>query len=163
MADTDPNHPGPAGADPAAQPAPVRAQAAAPAALGTRLSRVLVVDDESTIRLTVQKFLCRSGYEVEAFERGADLLRSLGRQPADLIITDVFMPDTDGMQLLMELRKHTHRPKVIVMSGGNNYWASSLDTARKLGAAATLSKPFSLEELLRAVRSALAEQPAAAS
>jgi DNA-binding response OmpR family regulator len=134
-----------------------------PAPVGASLSRVLVVDDEATIRNVVAKILGKSGYATEVFEKGSDLLHSLRRQPADLVITDVFMPDTDGMQLLLELRKQAHRPKVIVMTGGNAYWASSLVAAKQLGAVATLMKPFSAAELLSAVNIALARPGGAAS
>lgn len=154
MAETTPSHttqpepgsrPGSAGA----------ATEETPAAPEPKLPRVLVIDDEHAIRTTITKYLQRVGYDVEAFEKGSDLLRSIGERRADLVISDLFMPETDGVELLMALRKHADPPRVIVISGGNNYWSSSFNAAKQLGAVATLMKPFSLAELHAAVRSAL--------
>ena len=155
MVDIDPAPLAPSGAK-ATFEGESRSASVATTAVGSKSPRVLVVDDDMAIRTAITKFLRRSGYEAESFERGSDLLRSLKEQRADLVISDLFMPDTDGMELLIVLRKHAHRPQVIVMSGGNNYWSASLHAAKQLGAVATLMKPFSLGELLDAVRSALA-------
>ena len=132
---------------------------AAPGASGLKPPRVLIVDDDAAMRTMMQTILGKAGYEVECFASGTDVLRSLKEQPADLLITDIFMPGIDGMELLMALRHQVHRPRVIAMSGGNRYWSSSLNAAEHLGAVASLPKPFSLADLLGAVRAALAAAP----
>ena len=128
----------------------------APVPVTAVVPRVILVDDDPAIRSAIARYLQRSGFAIEAFENVADVLRSLAQRPVDLVITDLLMPDTDGMELLMALRKRDPRPKVIVISGGGAYMGSSMKAARQLGAAATLWKPFLPSDLLKLMQSVLA-------
>jgi DNA-binding NtrC family response regulator len=94
-------------------------------------------------------------YEVKAFAHGAGVLEHLKRHDADLVITDLFMPEFDGMELQATLRTRHPELKVIVISGGSCHWAGALQAARQLGAAAVLPKPFEFPELLAAIESVL--------
>ena len=118
------------------------------------MPRILIIDDDTAVRSTVCRMLERAGYEtVEASDgrHGIKLLDGI-----DLVITDLLMPDMDGVDLLGTIRKSGHDVPVIAMSGGGKVDSNSyLKVARALGAFATIAKPFDLEHLLATVRDAL--------
>lgn len=104
-----------------------------------------------------------AGYRVLAAESGPHGLRLLQHQEVDLILVDIFMPETNGLDLIPRLRATRPTSKIIAMSGGSWEW-DYLDTAKHLGANDTLKKPFSPQELLDAVSSHLGQQePASGS
>lgn len=116
-------------------------------------ARVLVVEDECALRELLQEFLAQSGYDVHAVRNGRMAAQWLTRHRIDLLLTDLCMPEADGMELLMELRRRRVQVPVIAMSGGIGGEATSLlRMATLLGARRTLSKPFALEVLAQAVR-----------
>lgn len=116
------------------------------------MARILVIDDDAHIRETVRRILEARGHSVHVVEDGADGIDSIAENAPDLVITDVFMPGQDGIEVLLELRKAFPKLKVIVMSGGDSTGLLNLlDDAELLGASATLPKPFQPEELLSAV------------
>ena len=124
--------------------------------VGTAIPRVLVVDDNADIRGMLQAQLEMEGFEVATAPDGACALALLGRQRTDLIITDLFMPDKDGIETIEEVRRKYPLAKIVAMSGwqsaqGPNY----LDVAREIGALRTLRKPFDPDELVRIVREVL--------
>ena len=89
---------------------------------------------------------------VEASD-GAEGLKLNSADPADLIITDLFMPNMDGMAVLMELKQQSSGAKIITISGGGKYGgAGYLEAAKLLGSTFTLAKPFTTGELLELVR-----------
>jgi DNA-binding NtrC family response regulator len=111
--------------------------------------RILVVDDDAAMRIVLERTLTRDGHDVTLAINGADALRVLETSSFDLIITDLVMPDVEGLQLLREIRKRPSAPKVIAMSGGGRGSASDyLELAKLLGAAATLKKPFTPQQLI---------------
>ncbi len=124
-----------------------------------RGKRAVVVDDDATARRILADLLKGLGCEVVAFERAADALRQVARRGADLVITDLFMPDCDGMELILALRQLRPRPRIIVVSGGSIYWHQALESAQTLGADATLGKPFGVAEFGATVGRALAATP----
>ena len=104
----------------------------------------------------MRALLERAGYEVADAPGGRAGLRAHAAQPADLIITDLFMPDYDGIETILELRRIDPTAKVVAMSGGG--FGGSLDLsadARSLGALRTFRKPLDGQELLQAVREIL--------
>jgi CheY-like chemotaxis protein len=114
--------------------------------------RILVVDDDPGIRQTFRGFLESAGHRVEASEDGAIALKRLQAERFDLVISDVVMPEKEGMELLMDLRREFEDLPVIIVSGGIP--GSSMDvhhTARLLGARETLKKPVTSAQLLTAV------------
>lgn len=120
-------------------------------------ARVLVVDDEDDLRSTLERFLTIRGYQVRGARDGRAALAALATAPADLVVTDLYMPGMDGMEFLMALRTLTPRPRVLVMSGGGGVDHDMLETAEALGATGTISKPFDLSGLADAVKRALAD------
>lgn len=131
-------------------------QPAAPAAAEPKAPVILLADDEVPFRELIEAFLLQAGYVVHAVGDGRAALRLLKQVPIDLIISDLCMPGTDGMELLTYLRISRPSPPVIVMSGGvGSNMAGMLQAAELLGARRTLAKPFPLPALAVAVREVL--------
>ncbi len=114
------------------------------------MTKILLVDDEERVRSTLKEVLESDGYEVQEVSNGKEALESFARSAPDLILTDIVMPDTEGIELIMRIRKSDPNVKIIAMSGGNY-----LEIARKLGADRILAKPFSNQVLLDAVKATL--------
>jgi DNA-binding NtrC family response regulator len=114
--------------------------------------RVLLIDDESMVRKIVRKMLERSGHEVTEAENGRCGLEQLKRGSFDLVITDIIMPEVEGIELVVTVSQQYPSTKTIAMSGGGRTGnVDFLDVAAKLGASAALQKPFTHAELLRAI------------
>ncbi len=123
---------------------------------GLQGPRILLVDDDEVLRMVQAHFLRRFGYRVDAAADGAGAIQSLNAQAAGLVITDMVMPGTDGVQLIQHLKKNHPAVKILAISGGGPMTPDLMtDIARALGADVTLMKPFTLIALLRAVRSLL--------
>lgn len=121
------------------------------------MARILVIDDDPDICRILTLVLVRHGYHVEVHLHGASAIASFRANPADLIITDVYMPEMDGIELILELDEVAPTVPVIVMSGGGiTSMESVLTDAHHFGAISTLTKPIDVVALLAAVRSALA-------
>ena len=118
------------------------------------MATILLIDDEEQVRVLFQLALTGAGYRVLAAEGGQHGLRLLQDQEVDLILVDIFMPETDGLELIQRMRATRPTCKIIAMSGGSWEW-DYLDTAKHLGANDTLKKPFSPQELLDAVSTQL--------
>src|SRR5262245_55566973 len=121
------------------------------------MQRILISDDEQDTRLVLREILEEAGFRVEEATNGAEALKLCRIMPMDLIITDLFMPEKDGLEFLMELRRRNRLLPVIAISGGGHLFskAEALSVAQDLGATAILNKPFTCEEILRVVRSSL--------
>jgi DNA-binding NtrC family response regulator len=117
------------------------------------MARILVVDDEPSVLDSIEQVLKMAGHKVIPAGGGSEAIRSFQKEPADLLITDMFMPDQDGIQLITYFRKQLPNLPIIAITG--NPKGNTLEMARKLGAAAALLKPFEVEELLYAVNGAL--------
>ena len=115
--------------------------------------RVLVVDDEPALLRTTRKLLELDGHAVLDAADGAAALQVIAREPIDVVLTDLYMPNVDGFELIRQLRKaRGSAPSVIAVSGQD--WRDNPGMqaiAIQLGVAATLTKPYSLEELRYAV------------
>ncbi len=113
---------------------------------------VLLIDDEPMVRKVVRKMLERQGHVVVEAENGRVGLAELRKSPFDLVVTDVVMPEVEGLEVLMTVRQHYPTLPVVVMSGtGHALALRSLDSASKLGATATLQKPFASDALAQAI------------
>jgi CheY-like chemotaxis protein len=120
------------------------------------MKHILLVDDDDLSRGAVHKMLERSGYDVHSTGIGQEALTWYRREPADLVITDLIMPDTDGLEMIQELRRINPAVRVLAISGGGRVDAEEyLSVARKFGAVEVLSKPFTAPELKQAVEAAL--------
>ena len=118
--------------------------------------RIIVIDDQEAIRRLIRRTLESRGYSVFEASDGADGLRLLAQQAADLVITDIFMPGLDGIETLRQIRKEFPQVKVIVISGGDS--TGTLDMRRDaefLGAVRSLAKPFTTTELVGLVEEVL--------
>ncbi len=115
------------------------------------MARILVIDDEQPICTLLRVALESAGHEVMEAHNGRKGLELYRQQPADLIITDILMPEMNGLDTILELIHEFLDVKVIAMSGGTDR-GNFLNTAKLLGARQTLQKPFSMEKLLNAVR-----------
>ena len=120
--------------------------------------RIAVADDDADLREAVAAMLEREGYRVDLATGGRQCLDLVDDGGIDLVVTDVFMPDCDGLSLLAAIRnRHPHLP-VIAMTGGlDGLSRPYLDAMRALGAQTVLAKPFSRHELTEAAAQALAQ------
>ena len=121
--------------------------------VGTSIPRVLVVDDSADIRGMLQAQLEMEGFDVATAPDGARALALLGRQRTDLIITDLFMPDKDGIETILEIREKYPAVQIVAMSGWDSRQGSDyLKVAREIGAVRTVKKPFELTDIVKIVR-----------
>jgi CheY-like chemotaxis protein len=112
---------------------------------------ILLIDDEEAFRSVLKQVLLNAGYEVMEASNGAEGIKSFHERPANIIITDIIMPEKEGIETIIELKKAYPDVKIIAMSGGGWYGTDiDFDMAKKLGAR-TLDKPFALQELLDVV------------
>jgi DNA-binding response OmpR family regulator len=115
--------------------------------------RVLVIDDEDMIREIIKTVLTEAGYQVAGAANGAEGLKLLESQPVDLIITDILMPEKEGIETIIETRKSHPNIKIVAISGGGRaHNFHPLKIASKIGADMTLPKPFEPDELLAVVK-----------
>lgn len=115
--------------------------------------RILLVDDDEVLRVVQSDFLRRFGYEIHAAEDGRAAMKYLAAQSVDLVVTDMVMPGSDGVEVIRHIRKTYPQLKIIAISGGGATKRDLLlDIARVLGVARTLEKPFTMTALLKAVR-----------
>jgi CheY-like chemotaxis protein len=120
------------------------------------MARILIIDDDQMVLNMLRQVLEGAKHTVVEAANGEVAMRLWREQPADLIVTDILMPEKDGLEVIRELRRECPTVKVIALSGGSRkVHFDALDVARRFGAVATLEKPFELKELLAAVESVL--------
>jgi DNA-binding response OmpR family regulator len=117
------------------------------------LARILVIDDETPIRDMIRLALNLHGHEVLQARDGKEGLRLYRERDPDVILTDILMPEQDGLQTIREIQRTRPQAKIIAMSGGSRRWdlPELLPVAEKLGAHSLLYKPFGKAELLQAL------------
>ena len=126
------------------------------------MARILVIDDDAAIRRLLQRILVDAGHVVQEAADGKHGFSAYRQEPSDLVITDLVMPDMEGLELIRALRHHDASVKILAMSGGDPSAARNyLKVALKFGAGGALAKPFSNQEFLDAVKTALADAPPA--
>jgi CheY-like chemotaxis protein len=116
------------------------------------MSNVLVVDDEPSFRSLLRIALEAGGHEVREAEDGCKGLALYSEQPADLVITDLGMPQMTGLEMMAAIQRDFGTVKTFVVSGRGE---EELDQAKSMGAVAVWSKPFNLDEFMWAVRQAV--------
>jgi CheY-like chemotaxis protein len=110
------------------------------------MGKVLVIDDDAQVRRVVRRLIEMEGHQVAEAENGKIALRLLASDPADLVITDIYMPEMDGIELLTRLRETLPEARLVAMSGGGVLPAHHmLGAAKALGAIAVIEKPFDIE------------------
>lgn len=119
----------------------------------TSATRVLVIDDSADMRALLQAELQHAGYTVQVAESGRAALKIQGLFRADVVITDLFMPEGDGFEVIAALRQKIPAAKIIAMSAARPMDTDYLAAAKKAGADATVQKPLKMQALLDLVKS----------
>ena len=120
------------------------------------MPRILVIDDEELLRSTVVMILTRAGFSVEEASDGQAGIAMFHKKPPDVVITDIFMPNGDGIEIIKELKHSSPQTKIIAMTGGGQMRMMEIASAAKiLGADHVLDKPFDSESLLAAINAVL--------
>ena len=117
------------------------------------MPRILIIDDDDLIREMLRAVLEREGYDVLDASDGREGLRVFMKNPVDLVVTDLVMPEKEGIEIIIELRRNFPDLKIIAISGGGTVGGSQyLDVAGKLGADKILGKPLKLREFIAIVK-----------
>lgn len=125
------------------------------------MARILVIDDEDAYRQMIRQMLEQAGYDVLEVSNGKDGLNVYQAEKPDLVITDLIMPEQEGIETIIGLRRENPDARIIAISGGGRIAATDfLPIARKFGARHVLAKPFRREQLLEAIRDSLGETAA---
>lgn len=120
------------------------------------MARILVVEDSPDERQVLTELLSGAGHDVQPASHGREALKFLDQGPVHLAIMDILMPEMDGIETILAMRRHFPLVKIIAVSGGGIFGPEHcLRLARNLGARYVLEKPFTGEEILAAVSGAL--------
>ena len=115
--------------------------------------RVLVIDDDEDFRTLVLRWFRSCGIEADGAANGAQGLALQRAQPAAVIVTDIFMPEKEGIETIQDLRREFPDAKIIAMTGRESLTDYDVfQVARELGAVKTLKKPFKLDDLVAVVK-----------
>ncbi len=122
------------------------------------MSKLLIVEDDAQVRAMLRESLVIEGFEIVEAENGRQALDRFRAELPDLVITDIIMPEQDGVETIHALRKEFPKAKIIAISGGSAHIAGDylLGTAGALGAVSTFEKPLDMAILIQAIRKALA-------
>jgi len=124
----------------------------------TTTACLLIVDDNAQIGASLVMLFQRGGFIAASVRSGHSALEHLLKQRVDIVITDIFMPNGDGLELLRELYRRNIRPRVVVMTGGEDTgMPDMLHVATLMGAEHTIQKPFQPGKLLQLVREMIGE------
>jgi CheY-like chemotaxis protein len=123
------------------------------------MANILVIDDDEQLRELLTTLLTSAGHVVTTAGNGQEGVERFRAEPADLVITDIVMPDQEGIETIIKLRSEYPDLGIIAMSGGASHSATWLSIAAKLGASRTLAKPFPIAQLTEAVTAVLAARP----
>jgi|NGEPerStandDraft_6_1074524.scaffolds.fasta_scaffold02608_2 CheY-like chemotaxis protein len=116
------------------------------------MAKILVFDDEPSILLMIKKMLERAGHEVDMALNGREGMELLEKNKPDLVITDIIMPEKEGLETIMTLRKKYPEIKIIAISGGGRIGPEGyLPSAKHLGADMVFQKPLVQKEFMEAV------------
>lgn len=120
------------------------------------MPRILIIDDEPLVRSALRQMLERAGYEILDAPDGKTAMDLIQHESTDLVITDILMPEKDGIETIIEMRREFPEIKIIAMSGGGHIGPENyLHVAKRLGVVRTFNKPIEMKRLLAAVGEAL--------
>ena len=120
--------------------------------MGTRMSSILVVDDDAQVLDVMSEMLRLEGHSVAVAENGRRAVEQIQNEAFDLVITDLIMPEKEGLETIADIRKYCGDMPIIAISGGGRVGPTDyLETALFIGANVTLAKPFGRQELIKAV------------
>ena len=124
------------------------------------MSRILLVDDDAQVRKMLRITMERAGYEVVEAEDGSEAVRVYDPATIDLVITDIVMPEKEGIETIMELKTINPAVRIIAISGGGRINPEDyLKWAQRFGVANTFTKPVDRGELLASVNGLLSKVP----
>jgi CheY-like chemotaxis protein len=116
-------------------------------------SKILVIDDDELVRLTLTRLLQKVGYDVLQAKNGVAGIEIYKQSRPDIVLTDMLMPDKEGLETISELKRLNPDAKIIAMSGGGQSQNMTfLQLARKVGAGQTINKPVKPVELFEAIK-----------
>ena len=116
------------------------------------MASIMIIEDDANLRQILQTIVDQAGYEVRLATDGKDALEQIHDNLPDLVITDIIMPETEGIEVILYLRKNHPEVRVIAMSGGGRLGADHyLDMAHEFGAHITIAKPFEKRTMLDAI------------
>lgn len=121
--------------------------------------KVLIVEDNRAVRESTRLVLEGAGHEVLEAVSGLGIEETVDTRKPDLVLTDMLMPDRDGVETVLSLRRRYPGLRIIAMSGGGPRGDLDLGVARKLGVSATLAKPYEPEALIKLIASVAAGPP----
>jgi DNA-binding response OmpR family regulator len=120
------------------------------------MARILLIDDDDDVRTMLRETLVHTGHIVIEATNGKEGLELFAESKADVVITDIVMPEKEGLEVLMELRKRQPSLQIIAISGGGRQsTADYLRVAKLLGAAKVIAKPFSSQVMMAAINELL--------
>ena len=123
------------------------------------MARILVIDDEPSILLMIKKMIEKAGHEVDIALNGTEGLELFEINTPDLIITDIIMPQKEGLEIILELRKKHPDLKIIAISGGGRFGPEGyLPSAKLFGANMIFQKPLIQKEFMEAISKLLSEK-----
>ncbi len=127
------------------------------------MAQILIIDDEEQVRTMLARMLRQAGYEVIEAEDGKVGSALFRAEPVDLIITDILMPEKDGLEVMREMTKEFPTVKIFAFTGGGTTGRLNLlPAAEHMGAIRTFKKPFGRSELLTAVEEVIGKPAASA-
>ncbi len=121
------------------------------------MARILIIDDDPDMRSLIEQTLKSAGHDIEMAADGKEGLRNYDARPADVVITDLYMPNKGGLETIIELRRRCPDIPIIALSG-TGAADKMLSIAQKFGAFASLHKPFTSHELVAAVSKAIEQK-----
>lgn len=128
------------------------------------MAKILLIDDDAAFRMLVSLWLSRAGHDVVVASNGRQGVQIAGEQPFDIIVTDIVMPDQEGIETIMMLRRGGMNMPILAMSGGgtldNTFY---LRSAQALGANDTIAKPFTSTDLIGKISHLLSNPDMAAA
>ncbi|HWT99233.1 MAG TPA: response regulator [Terriglobales bacterium] len=121
---------------------------------------MLIIDDDEQVAGLISEMLLAGGHEPVMEKSGIGLLDRIGKLSFEIVITDIVMPEVDGIEIIRQLREVRPEVPIIAISGNENFPAAvGLKFARAFGAFQSLFKPFSMKEMLSAVDEAIQSLP----
>jgi len=124
------------------------------------MARILIIEDDNLTREWLESLLSRNGYAVDSANNGKTGTEMFLENAADLVVTDIVMPEKDGIETITDIKRHNPTVKVIAISGGERRPAGTsrhyLHSAKLIGADRAMQKPITNEDMLDAVRELLA-------
>jgi CheY-like chemotaxis protein len=115
------------------------------------VARILIIDDDAGMRRTLSRMLCNGGHEVIEAQDGAEGMQKFRTGRPDIVVTDILMPEKDGIETILDLRRENPTLGILAISGRAINSPSYLGFAQRLGADGILAKPFRATDLLREI------------